>query len=69
MKHSEVAETIGVSQQYSYRFLNGVEPVTVQLAKKLEACTNISAATWLDSQIKYDLFTFPLLKKRKRLIE
>ena len=54
---SEVAKRIGISTKHLSRFTNGHVHVGVELARKLEACTNISANAWLHYQMQYDLYT------------
>ena len=57
LKQVEVAERIGISTKHLSRFTNGHVHVGVELARKLEACTNISANAWLNYQTQYDLYT------------
>ena len=57
LKQAQVAERIGISTKHLSRFTNGHVHVNVLLARKLEACTNISASAWLHYQIQYDLYT------------
>ncbi|MBU3005351.1 HigA family addiction module antitoxin [Paraglaciecola arctica] len=57
LKQDEVAKRIGISTKHLSRFTNGHVSVGVELARKLEACTNISAAAWLHYQTQYDLYT------------
>ncbi|MEJ6534183.1 HigA family addiction module antitoxin [Pseudoalteromonas lipolytica] len=56
LKREEVAGRIGISAKHLSRFVNGHVSVGVELARKLEACTNISAAAWLHYQNQFDLY-------------
>lgn len=53
----EVAKRIGISTKHLSRFTHGHVHVGVELARKLESCTNISAGAWLHYQMEYDLYT------------
>jgi addiction module HigA family antidote len=68
LKQNEVAEHIGVSAKHLSRFTNGHVHVGVELARKLEACTNISASAWLTYQTHYDLFTTVKLENMPSLM-
>lgn len=57
LKQDEVAKRVGISTKHLSRFINGHVHVGVELARKLEACTNISAGAWLHYQTQYDLYT------------
>lgn len=63
LKQPEMAKLIGISVKHLSRFANGHVGVTAELARKLEACTNISAEAWLYYQVQYDLYKTP---KRER---
>ena len=68
LTHAQVAFQIGISPKHLSRFINGHVNVGVDFARKLESCTNISAASWLYFQTKYDLFsTKELLKAEFQL--
>ena len=56
LKQEEIAKRIGISTKHLSRFSNGHIRVGVELARKLEACTNISANAWLNYQTQYDLY-------------
>lgn len=68
LKQPEIANIIGISTKHLSRFINGHVSVGVDLARKLEACTNISAQAWLHYQIQYDLYTNSKLKKSSVLL-
>jgi antitoxin HigA-1 len=57
LRQDEIAKRIGISTKHLSRFANGHVHVGVDLARKLEACTNISAQAWLNYQTQYDLYT------------
>lgn len=63
LTHAQVALLMGISPKHLSRFINGHVSVGVDLARKLESCTNISAESWLYFQSKYDLFTTEKLPK------
>jgi addiction module HigA family antidote len=65
---NEVAERIGISAKHLSRFTNGHVHVGINLARKLEACTNISASAWLHYQTQYDLYTSVKLKTTSSLM-
>lgn len=52
----EVADALGVSRQTLYDILNEAQPVTPQMAVRLGAVFNTSAASWLSMQNAYDLW-------------
>jgi addiction module HigA family antidote len=56
LNHAVVAEKIGISTKHLSRFVNGHVSVTIELARKLEAATSISAAAWMNYQVAYDLY-------------
>lgn len=68
LKHPQAAEIIGISVKHLSRFINGHVSIGVELARKLEACTNISAQAWLHYQIQYDLHNTAKLKKSPVLL-
>ena len=68
LKQDEIAKRIGISVKHLSRFTNGHVRVGVELARKLEACTNISANAWLHYQTQYDLFTTAKLKSTRSLM-
>jgi antitoxin HigA-1 len=68
LKQDEVAKRIGISAKHLSRFTNGHIRVGVDLARKLEACTNISAAAWLHYQTQYDLYTSVKLESTTSLM-
>lgn len=53
---SKVAEALGVSRQTLYDLLNEKQPVTPQMAVRLGAVFDTSAASWLRMQAAYDLW-------------
>jgi addiction module HigA family antidote len=55
LNQKEIAKRIGISTKHLSRFSNGHVHVGVELARKLEACTNISAYSWLNYRTQYDL--------------
>ena len=68
LKQNEVAKRIGISTKHLSRFTNGHVHLEVELARKLEACTNISARAWLHYQIQFDLYTNTKLKTASSLM-
>ncbi len=52
----EIAEALGVSRQTLYDILNEAQPITPQMAVRLGAVFNTSAASWLAMQNAYDLW-------------
>ena len=68
MKQPEIASILGVSVKHLSRFANGHVDITINLARKLEACTNISANAWLHYQAQYDLYTTAKLEKSDKLL-
>jgi antitoxin HigA-1 len=68
LTQEEVANRIGISAKHLSRLVNGHVHVEVGLARKLEACTNISAGAWLHYQVQYDLYQTPKLNKTKSLM-
>jgi antitoxin HigA-1 len=52
----EVADALGISRQTLYDILNEAQPVTPQMAVRLGAVFNTSAASWLNMQNAYDLW-------------
>ena len=68
LKQAEIAKRIGISTKHLSRFTNGHVHVGVELARKLEACTNISASAWLHYQTQYDLYTTVKLKTMPSLM-
>ena len=52
----EVSEALGVSRQTLYDILNEAQPVTPNMAVRLGAVFNTSAASWLNMQSAYDLW-------------
>jgi len=52
----EIADALGVSRQTLYDILNEEQPVTPQMAVRLGAVFNTSAASWLNMQNAYDLW-------------
>lgn len=48
--------------------MNGHVSVGVDLARKLEACTKISAHAWLHYQIQFDLYNTSKLEKSPKLL-
>ena len=56
LQQNEIAKRIGISTKHLSRFTNGHVHVGVELARKLESCTNISAGAWLHYQTQYDLY-------------
>jgi len=65
---NEVSKRIGISTKHLSRFTNGHVHVGVELARKLEACTNISASAWLHYQMQYDLYTIGKLEVTSSLM-
>jgi addiction module HigA family antidote len=63
LKQPQIAEVIGISTKHLSRFINGHVSVGIDLARKLEACTNISAQAWLHYQTQFDLHTTSKLEK------
>ncbi|MDO6428905.1 HigA family addiction module antitoxin [Thalassotalea sp. 1_MG-2023] len=68
LKRPEVAEMIGISTKHLSRLINGHIHVEVNLARKLEACTNLSARAWLHYQNQYDLYTTTKLSNKSKLL-
>lgn len=68
LKHPEVASQLGVSDKHLSRFINGHVSVRIELARKLESVTNISAAAWLNYQNAYDLYRTADNKPEKHLL-
>lgn len=68
IKQAEAAALIGISTKHLSRFINGHVSVGVELARKLEACTKISAQTWLHYQTQYDLHNTAKLEKSPKLL-
>ena len=56
LKRLEAAEVIGISSKQLSRLIDGHVHVDVNLARQLEAYTNLSAGTWLHYQKQYDLY-------------
>lgn len=52
----EVADALGISRQTLYDILNEAQPVTPQMAVRLGAVFDTSAASWLNMQNAYDLW-------------
>lgn len=55
-KLSEVSGILSLSEKHLSKFLDGYVRVDVDLARKLESYTNVSANAWLHYQTQYDLF-------------
>ena len=53
----EVADALGVSRQTLYDILKEAQPVTPQMAVRLGAVFRTSAASWLNMQNAYDLWS------------
>ncbi|SET58874.1 HigA family addiction module antitoxin [Thalassotalea agarivorans] len=68
LKRPEIAAVLGVSEKHLSRFVNGHIRVEVAFARKLEACTNVSANAWLHYQIQYDLYKTAKLDKQQTLL-
>jgi addiction module HigA family antidote len=68
IKQTEAAALIGISAKHLSRFINGHVSVGVDLARKLEACTEISAHTWLHYQTQYDLYNTAKLEKAPKFL-
>jgi len=68
LKQAEAAAIIGISTKHLSRFVNGHVNVGVELARKLESCTNISANAWLHYQIQFDLHHTAKLEKSDTLL-
>lgn len=68
IKQAEAADLIGISTKHLSRFVNGHVSVGVELARKLEACTKISAQAWLHYQTQYDLYKTAKLEKSPKLL-
>jgi addiction module HigA family antidote len=68
LNQDEVAGRIGISPKHLSRFKNGHVHVEVELARKLEACTNISAGAWLYYQMQYDLYTTTKIAETRSLM-
>ena len=64
----QIAELMGVSEKHLSRFINGHVNVTIEFARKLESCTNISAGAWMHYQTQYDLYKTAEQVKPKTLI-
>lgn len=56
LKQGAIAQIIGISPTQLSRFIHGHMHVDTKLARKLQACTNISAKAWLHYQVEYDLY-------------
>lgn len=61
MKQVDLATALGVSKTEVSLVVNGKRGITVLLAVKLEKLFDISAETWMNLQIKYEI---DLLKKK-----
>ncbi|MDO6473837.1 HigA family addiction module antitoxin [Alteromonas sp. 1_MG-2023] len=68
LKQPEIADLMGVSTKHLSRFINGHVTVQIDLARKLESVTNISAAAWLNYQNAYDLYKTASNKPEKQLM-
>lgn len=68
LKQPEIAVLMGISPKHLSRFINGHVSVQIELARKLESVTNISAAAWLNYQNAYDLYKTASSKPAKQLI-
>ena len=68
IKQAEAAALIGISVKHLSRFINGHVSVGVDLARKLEACTKISAHAWLHYQTQFDLYNTSKLEKSPKLL-
>jgi addiction module HigA family antidote len=68
LKQPQAAEVIGISTKHLSRFINGHVSVGVDLARKLEACTKVSAQAWLHYQTQYDLYSTAKLEKSSILL-
>ncbi|MGJ8691488.1 MAG: HigA family addiction module antitoxin [Thalassotalea sp.] len=64
----EVAAILDVSTKHLSRFINEHVHIGVELARKLEACTNLSAHAWLHYQTQYDLYENAKRPARDNLI-
>ena len=56
MTKIEIAEALGISRQTLYDILAEKQPVTPQMAVRLGAVFDTSAASWLTMQNAYDLW-------------
>lgn len=56
LTRKEIAARLGISQDHLAQFVNGQMPVTIELARKLEAEFLISAAAWMNYQKAYDSY-------------
>ncbi|MBK4779103.1 addiction module antidote protein, HigA family [Streptococcus lactarius] len=54
MTQKEFAEKLGVSPRTISKLVNGEEPISNDIAQKLEKLTNISMKTWLNLQASFD---------------
>lgn len=52
-----LAKAIAISQAHIGRIINGKNPITVDIALRLEMALGMSAQTWLNMQNTYDLLT------------
>ncbi len=68
LKQVEAAALIGISTKHLSRLINGHVNVGVDLARKLEACTKISAQAWLHYQTQFDLYRTAKLDKSPVLL-
>jgi len=53
---TEFANILGISREALSRVLNGKANISINLARRLEAAGFSSANTWLQMQLKYDLW-------------
>ena len=51
----EFAERLGISEMKLGKLVNGEEPISNDIARKLAKITNISIITWLNLQNAYDV--------------
>nr|WP_283620493.1 HigA family addiction module antitoxin [Alteromonas macleodii] len=56
LKQNEIAQCLSISTKHLSRFINGHSNLTIELARKLEAVSGISAQAWMHYQVAYDLY-------------
>jgi addiction module HigA family antidote len=54
---TDAAKHLHMSRKELSLFVNGKSAVSINLAKKLECSTGVSAGFWLNVQKQYDLYT------------
>ena len=55
MKQVQLAEQLGLSKSEVSLIVNGKRNITVHVAVMLEKVLGISAETWMDLQVRYDI--------------